>query len=86
MVLLGEKVLLRLIDESITESGIILAVDEDKKPKPDKGYIVKVGNKVTGELKEGDKVAFDKNVGRTFNHEGEDLWMIIQDGVYGVIL
>lgn len=82
MNLLGDRVLLKLVGETITESGIIL---KDVDQKPNKGRIVKVGEKVGYDLKEGDLVMFDENAGKSFNHEGEDLWLIIQDSIYGII-
>ena len=79
---MSATVLLKLVDETITESGIIL---KDVDQKPNKGRIVKVGEKVGYDLKEGDLVMFDENAGKSFNHEGEDLWLIIQDSIYGII-
>lgn len=79
MKMLGKRVYLRLDDPSVTESGI--TIDITNKVKPDRGEVVYVGNQVE-ELEPGDKVIFDKNVGKYVYVEGEKLWVIQEGSVF----
>lgn len=79
MEMLGQRVYLKVEDPSITESGI--TIDISNKVKPDRGEVIHIGNGVK-ELEVGDKVIFDKNVGKFVEIEGEKLWMIQEGSIF----
>ncbi len=89
---LGDRVLVRRIkEEEKTKGGII--IPDTAKEKPQEGKVVAVGKgKVTEdgklvapEVKAGDKILFGKYSGSEFKHEGEDLLILREDDILGVI-
>lgn len=89
---LQDRVLLkRLEEEEKTKGGII--IPDAAKEKPIEGIIVAVGKgKVTAdgklikmELKEGDKVLFNKYGGTDIKIDGQDYLILKEDDIVGVI-
>lgn len=81
----------RLEDERKTASGIV--IPDTAAEKPDQGEIVAVGNgkildngeKRTLEVKVGDRVLFGKYAGQTVKVQGEELLVMREEDIMGVI-
>ena len=81
----------RLEEERKTASGIV--IPDTAAEKPDQGEVLAVGNgkimedgKVRPlEVKKGDKVLFGKYAGQTIKVKGEELLVIREDDVMGVL-
>jgi chaperonin GroES len=81
----------RLEEERKTASGIV--IPDTAAEKPDQGEVVAVGNgKVLDdgklrslEVKVGDKILFGKYSGQTVKVEGEELLVMREEDVMGVI-
>jgi chaperonin GroES len=81
----------RLEEERKTASGIV--IPDTAAEKPDQGEVIAVGNgKVTEEgkllpmtVKAGDKVLFGKYSGQTVVLQGEELLVMREEDVMGVI-
>ncbi len=81
----------RLEEERKTASGIV--IPDTAAEKPDQGEVVAVGNgKILDdgklrslEVKVGDKVLFGKYSGQTVKVEGEELLVMREEDVMGVI-
>jgi chaperonin GroES len=81
----------RLEEEQKTASGII--IPDTAKEKPQKGEIVAVGpgkrqedgTVVALDVKNGDRVLFAKYAGTEIKVEGEELLMMREDDIMGVI-
>lgn len=90
---LGDKIIVkRQAAESQTESGIYLP--ESAKDKPKQGKIVAVGdgnlNKDTGArvpftVKKGDEVIFSSYSGTEIKIDGEDVLIMTEDDILGII-
>ena len=89
---LGDRVLVKRVEEeSKTKGGII--IPDTAKEKPQEGEVVAVGpgardesGKVQPlELKAGDKILFGKWSGSEIKLEGEDLLIMKESDVLGVI-
>ena len=90
---LGDKIIIKRAEkQSKTESGIYLP--ESAKDKPREGKIIATGNgllnKDTGEympftVKKGDKVIFSSYGGTEIKIDGEDLLIMTEDDVLGII-
>ena len=89
---LGDRVLVKRVEEeSKTKGGII--IPDSAKEKPQEGEVISVGPGVrdeTGkvqplELKAGDKVLFGKWSGTEIKLEGEDLLIMKESDVLGVL-
>jgi chaperonin GroES len=89
---LGDRVLVRRVEEEEkTKGGII--IPDTAKEKPQEGKVVAVGpgaRDETGkihalELKEGDRILFGKWSGSEIKLEGEDLLIMKESDVLGVI-
>ncbi len=83
--LLGNKVLVKGDDPTITESGILLSMpNPTEKPRPETGVIVLVGTKLEYDfLKVGDRIHFNKMAAKEFHNEGEDYLMISGSDING---
>jgi chaperonin GroES len=90
---LGDRVLVRRVEEEEkTKGGII--IPDTAKEKPQEGKVVAVGpgaRDETGkihalELKEGDRILFGKWSGSEIKLEGEDLLIMKESDVLGVIV
>ena len=90
---LGDKILIkRSPAQTKTDSGIYLP--ESAKDKPKEGKVVAVGNgilnKETGEwmpfsVKKGDSVIFSSYAGTEIKLDGEELLIMTEDDILGVI-
>jgi chaperonin GroES len=89
---LGDRVLVRRVEEEEkTKGGII--IPDTAKEKPQEGKVVAVGPGVRDEagkvhaleLKEGDRILFGKWSGSEIKLEGEDLLIMKESDVLGVI-
>ena len=89
---LHDRVVVKRLDsEEKTKGGII--IPDTAKEKPQEGKIVAVGKGKYGddgklipiEVKAGDKILFGKYSGSEFKHEGEDLLILREDDILGVI-
>jgi chaperonin GroES len=81
----------RLSQEEKTKGGII--IPDTAKEKPQEGEVIAVGNGkvlddgkvVPLELKKGDKILFGKYAGTEIKVDGEELLIVREDEVLGVI-
>ena len=89
---LGDRILVKRIkEEERTKGGII--IPDTAKEKPQEGKIVAVGKGKYGEdgklipieVKAGDKILFGKYSGSEFKLEGEDLLILREDDILGII-
>jgi len=89
---LGDRILVKRVkEEERTKGGII--IPDTAKEKPQEGKIVAVGKGKyddTGklipiEVKAGDKILFGKYSGSEFKLESEDLLILREDDILGII-
>ena len=89
---LGDRVLVRRIEEeSKTKGGII--IPDTAKEKPQEGEVVSVGpggrdedgERIAMDLKAGDRILFGKWSGTEVKIEGEDLIIMKESDVLGVL-
>ena len=90
---LGDKILIKRADpETKTDAGIVLP--ESAKDKPKEGKVLAVGNgrlnKDTGEyipftVKKGDRVIFTSYAGTEIKIGDEDILIVTEDDILGVI-
>lgn len=88
---LGDRVLVKRIkEEEKTKGGII--IPDTAKEKPQEGKVVSVGKGkfedgklVTPEVKAGDKILFGKYSGSEIKLEGDDLIVLREDDILGII-
>ena len=88
---LHDRVIVRRKEETTTESGIVLP--ESATEKPTQGEVLAVGTGRTQSngdaqalaVKVGDTVLFGQYSGQTFKIDGEELLIMKEDEIYGVI-
>ena len=89
---LGDRILVKRVkEEERTKGGII--IPDTAKEKPQEGKIVAVGKGKYGEdgklipieVKAGDKILFGKYSGSEFKLEGEDMLILREDDILGII-
>ncbi len=89
---LHDRVIVKRNDaETKTASGII--IPDSAKEKPQEGTVIAVGSGIRKEdgtvlpldVKEGDKVLFGKYGGTEIKIEGEELIMMKEDDILGII-
>jgi len=89
---LGDRILVKRIkEEERTKGGII--IPDTAKEKPQEGKVVAVGKGkysddgklIPIEVRAGDKILFGKYSGSEFKHEGEDLLILREDDILGII-
>ena len=89
---LGDRILVKRVkEEERTKGGII--IPDTAKEKPQEGKVVAVGKgKMTEQgkllppdVKAGDKILFGKYSGSEFKLEGEDLLILREDDILGII-
>ena len=89
---LGSRVVIKALDrEEITKSGIVLP--DTAKEKPQEGRVLAVGpgdrdedgKRIPVELKEGDRVLFQKYAGTEFKLEGEELLILAEKDVLAIV-
>ena len=89
---LHDRVIVRRIEENTTTSGGIIIPDSAKE-KPQEGEIIAVGEgkykedgtRQTLDVKEGDRVLFGKYSGSEITLDGEELLMMREDEILGII-
>ena len=89
---LHDRVLVRRLDEDIKTAGGIIIPDSAQE-KPSQGVVVAVGNGVRGEdgqiaaldVKAKDKVLFGKWSGNEVSIDGEDLLIMKESDILGII-
>jgi chaperonin GroES len=88
----GDRVVVKPAQrEEVTRSGIV--IPDTAKEKPQEGTVIAVGSgklldngeRVTMELREGDRVLFAKYGGTEFKLDGEDLLVLRESDVLAVI-
>ena len=89
---LHDRVLVRRVDEDEKTSGGIIIPDTAKE-KPSQGEVVSVGpgerddhgNRVTLDVKKGDKILFGKWSGTEVNVNGEELLIMKESDIFGIV-
>ena len=89
---LHDRVLVRRVDEDEKTSGGIIIPDTAKE-KPSQGEVVSVGpgerddngNRVTLDVKKGDKILFGKWSGTEVNVNGEELLIMKESDLMGIV-
>ena len=89
---LHDRVLVRRVDEDEKTSGCIIIPDTAKE-KPSQGEVVSVGpgerddngNRVTLDVKKGDKILFGKWSGTEVNVNGEELLIMKESDIMGIV-
>lgn len=89
---LGGRVVVKALDrEEVTKSGIVLP--DTAKEKPQEGRVLAVGpgerdedgERIPVELKEGDRVLFQKYAGTEFKLDGEELLILAEKDILATI-
>ena len=89
---LGARVVIKALDrEEVTKSGVL--IPDTAKEKPQEGKVLAVGpgdrdengKRIPLDLKEGDKVLFQKYAGTEFKLEGEELLILNEKDVLALI-
>ena len=89
---LGSRVVIKALDrEEITKSGIVLP--DTAKEKPQEGKVLAVGpgdrdedgKRIPVELKEGDRVLFQKYAGTEFKMDGEELLILAEKDILAIV-
>jgi chaperonin GroES len=90
---LGSRVVIKALErEEMTKSGIVLP--DTAKEKPQEGKVLSVGpgdrhpdtgQRIAVELKEGDRVLFQKYAGTEFKLDDEELLILSEKDVLAVI-
>ena len=89
---LHDRVIIRRVDENTTTSGGIIIPDSAKE-KPQEGEVIAAGagkykddgTRQTLDVKEGDRVLFGKYSGTEITIDGEELLMMREDEILGII-
>ncbi len=89
---LGDRILVKRIkEEEKTKGGIIIPDTAKEKPKEGKvvavgkGKVAEDGKLITPEVKAGDKILFGKYSGSEIKLEGDDLIVLREDDILGII-
>ena len=89
---LGSRVVVKALErEEITKSGIVLP--DTAKEKPQEGKVLAVGpgdrdedgKRIPVELKEGDRVLFQKYAGTEFKLDGEELLILSEKDILAIV-
>jgi chaperonin GroES len=89
---LGSRVVIKALErEEMTKSGIVLP--DTAKEKPQEGRILAVGpgdrdedgDRIPVELKEGDRVLFQKYAGTEFKLDDEELLILAEKDVLAIV-
>lgn len=89
---LHDRILVKRIEEEETREGTIIIPDTAKE-KPQEGKVVAVGSgkilengkRQPLDVKEGDRILFGKYAGTEVKVDGEELLMMREDDVLGII-
>ena len=89
---LHDRVVIRRMEAETTSAGGIVIPDTASKDKPIQGQVIAVGPGKTHDgktialaVKAGDKVLFGKYAGTEVKVEGEDLVVMREDDIMGVV-
>jgi chaperonin GroES len=90
---LHDRVILRRISESETKTAGGLFIPDTAKEKPQEGEVVAVGkgkllengSRVEPDVAEGDRVLFGKYAGTEVKLDGEDLLIMREEEILGII-
>jgi chaperonin GroES len=89
---LGDRVVIKpLAREDVTKGGIVLPDTATEKPQQGEvvavgpGRVLDNGERVTLDLKEGDRVIFAKYAGTEFKHESDDLLILSEKDVLAIM-
>jgi chaperonin GroES len=90
---LHDRVILRRITEAESKTAGGLYIPDTAKEKPQEGEVVAVGkgkllengSRVEPDVKEGDRVLFGKYAGTEIKIEGEELLIVREDEILGII-
>jgi len=89
---LGDRVVIKpLAREEVTKGGIVLPDTATEKPQQGEvvavgpGRVLDSGDRITLDLKEGDRVIFAKYAGTEFKHESDDLLILSEKDVLAVM-
>lgn len=89
---LHDRVLVRRLEEQESKSGSLFIPDSAKE-KPQQAEVMAVGNgklldsgeRVAIDLKAGDRILFGKYSGAEIKHEGDELLILREDEILGVL-
>lgn len=90
---LHDRVIVRRVDESSDKTAGGLYIPDTAKEKPQEGEVIAVGagkvkedgSRQTLDVKEGDRVLFGKYSGSEIKIDGEELMMMREDEILGII-
>ncbi len=90
---LHDRVILRRLDENSDKTAGGLYIPETAKEKPQEGEVIAVGegkykedgSRQTLDVKEGDRVLFGKYSGSEIKIDGEELLIMREDEILGII-
>jgi chaperonin GroES len=89
---LNDRVIVqRIAEEEVTKGGIIIPDSAKEKPQEGKvlavgtGKVLENGTKLPMDVKVGDKILFGKYAGTEIKIEGEEVLMMREDDILGVI-
>jgi chaperonin GroES len=88
---LGNRVLIKRSKAQTTKGGILLPDSAQEKPK--EGVVLAVGsgkydedgNKITMQLKEGDRVLFSSYAGTEVKGDDDEMLILAEDDVLGIL-
>ena len=89
---LGSRVVVKALDrEEVTKSGIVLP--DTAKEKPQEGKVLATGpgdrdedgKRIPVDLKEGDRVLFQKYAGTEFKLDGEELLILSEKDILAIV-
>ncbi|MBI5636355.1 MAG: co-chaperone GroES [Nitrospinae bacterium] len=89
---LADRVIVRPMEEKETKKGAIIIPDSAKE-RPQEGEVIAVGpgrtddkgNKITMNVKKGDKVIYGKYAGTEIKLNGEEFLLMREDDILGII-
>jgi chaperonin GroES len=89
---LHDRVIVKRIDEAETRQGSIIIPDSAKE-KPQQaevmavgpGKLLETGQRVTPDVRAGDRILFGKYSGSEIKIEGEDVLVLREDEILGVL-
>lgn len=90
---LHDRVIIRRIDDASEKTAGGLFIPDTAKEKPQEGEVIAVGagkvkedgSRQTLDVKEGDRVLFGKYSGSEIKIDGEELLMMREDEILGII-
>jgi chaperonin GroES len=90
---LGDRVVIKPLErEEVTKSGLVLPDTAKEKPQQGEvqavgpGRVLDTGERISMDLKEGDRVLFAKYAGTEFKHEDTELLILSEKDVLAVLV